>query len=126
MFEQDYIVRQIKECVAAAMKLVFGIEIDNAAAMEFDTLEKKSLSDKLKLQIDKGDIKGALSEMYLNSIEKTKDDLLIGLIVYTYIYEKNDNFIDSCSINYSEIRNSAKEYFSKFGIPEVSELILFD
>ena len=24
MFEQDYIIRQIKECVAAAMKLIFG------------------------------------------------------------------------------------------------------
>ena len=86
MFEQDYIIRQIKECVAAAMKLIFGLDTETPASMEFQNKEKQALSDELIMEIDNGNIKNAISNMYLNTLDKTKDDLLIGLIVYCLLY----------------------------------------
>lgn len=80
MFEQDYIIRQIKECVAAAMKLIFELDTETPASMEFQNKEKQALSDELIMEIDNGNIKNAISNMYLNTLDKTKDDLLIGLL----------------------------------------------
>ena len=124
MFEQDYIIRQNKECVAAAMKLIFGLDTETPASMEFQNKEKQALSDELIMEIDNGNIKNAISNMYLNTLDKTKDDLLIGLIVYSHLCEKDDDFLDSNSISFSEIKESAKEYFSEFGLSSVVDLII--
>lgn len=70
MFEQDYIIRQIKECVAAAMKLIFGLDTETPASMEFQNKEKQALSDELIMEIDNGNIKNAISNMYLNTYLK--------------------------------------------------------
>ncbi|MBQ9981964.1 MAG: hypothetical protein IJP18_05285 [Oscillospiraceae bacterium] len=125
MFEQDYIMRQIKECVAVAMKLLFGLEAETPASMEFQNKEKQGLSDKLIREIDDGNIKNAISDMYLNTLDKTKDDLILGLMVYTHLCEKDDDFLDLNSTSISEIKESAKEFFSQFGLSSVSDLILF-
>ena len=87
-------------------------------------MEKKELSDKLILQVDKGDVRAAISEMYFNSSDKTQDDLVMALMVYTHIYEKDDDFFDDNSISISEIKDSARKYFSEFGIEGVSKLII--
>lgn len=126
MFEQDYIVRQIKECVAAAMKLLFGLDTNNPASIEFQNMEKKALSDQLITEIDKGNIRNIISNLHLYTLDKTKDDLLIAMIVYSRICDKNDDFLDSCSIDFSEIKENAKNYFSEFGLSSVSDVIFFD
>lgn len=126
MFEQDYVIRQIKECVAAAMKLLFGLDTNNLASIEFQNKEKQAMSDKLITEIDKGNIRNVISNLYLNTLDKTKDDLLIGMMVYSHLCEKNDDFLDSYSISFSEIKESAKKFFSEFGLSSVSDLILFD
>ena len=117
--------RQIKECVAVAMKLLFGLEAETPASMEFQNKEKQGLSDKLIREIDDGNIKNAISDMYLNTLDKTKDDLILGLMVYTHLCEKDDDFLDLNSTSISEIKESAKEFFSQFGLSSVSDLILF-
>ena len=76
------------------------------------------------MEIDNCNIKNAISNMYLNTLDKTKDDLLIGLIVYSHLCEKDDDFLDSNSISFSEIKESAKEYFSEFGLSSVVDLII--
>ena len=68
MFEQDYIIRQIKECVAAAMKLIFGLDTETPASMEFQNKEKQALSDELIMEIDNGNIKNAISNIDRKSV----------------------------------------------------------
>ena len=87
-------------------------------------MENKELSDKLILQGDKGNVRAAISEMYLNSDDKTQDDLVMALMVYTHIYEKDDDFLDASFISISEIKDSARKYFSEFGIADISKLII--
>ena len=106
------------------MKLIFGLDTETPASMEFQNKEKQALSDELIMEIDNGNIKNAISNMYLNTLDKTKDDLLIGLIVYSHLFEKDDDFLDSNSISFSEIKESAKEYFSEFGLSSVVDLII--
>lgn len=127
MFEQDYIMRQIKECVAAVMKLVFNIELDSPVTMIIQDEEKKVKSDELLLKIDSGNVRQAVSELYcLASEDKSKEDLLIGLLFYSHLCEKDDDFLDSNNISFSEIKEGMKYYFSQFGIPEVTDLFFFE
>lgn len=127
MFEQDYIIRQIKECVATAMKLVFNIEIESYGSVMIQDKEKKAQADELLLKIDRGNIRDAISELYAMVVEdRTKDDLLIGLLFYSHICEKDDDFLDINNINFSEIKDGMKYYFSQFGIPEVTDLFFFE
>lgn len=126
MFEQDYIKRQIKECVAAAMKLLFNKEYETPASVEFQNREKQALADKIRDDIDTGSITDAITYMYQNTTDKSLDDLLIGMIVYTHLCEKDDDFLESNSFSITDARESAKTFFSQFGISDISDLIFFD
>ncbi len=126
MFEQDYIVRQIKECVAAAMKLVFKIDTESPASRLIQDEEKKVKSDELLLKIDSGNIRDAVSQLYTLGEDRTKDDLLISLVFYSYLCEKDDDFLDLNNISFSEIKEGMKYYFSQFGIPEVTDLFFYE
>lgn len=45
---------------------------ETPASMEFQNKEKQALSDELIMEIDNGNIKNAISNMYLNTLDKTK------------------------------------------------------
>ena len=122
MFEQDYIIRQIKQFVAAAVKLVFKIDTELPESMMIQDEEKKVISDELLLKIDSGNIRDAVSQLYTMTEDKNKDDLLIGLMFYSHLCEKDDDFLNLNNISLSEIKEGMKYYFSQFGIPEVTDL----
>ncbi len=124
MFEQDYIMRQIKECVAALMKLLFNINTESSAAMLIKSQEKQSQSDELIQKIDKGHIREAMSELNTVTEKKTKDDLLIGYQFYSHLCKKDDDFLELCRMDFPEIREEMKKYFSQYGSSDVIDLFL--
>ncbi len=126
MFEQDYIKRQIKECVAAVMKILFNKEYDTPASVQFQSREKQTLSDKIRNDIDSGNITDAITYMYQNTSDKTFDDLIIGMVIYTHLCDKGTDFLNSRSFSITDVKQSAKDFFSRFEIADISDLIFFD
>lgn len=126
IFEQDYIMRQIKECVAAAMKLLFNKRIESPATLLIKDQQKQTVFDGLSDMIDDGRISEAISEMDQETQSKTIDDLLIGYNFYSYLCQKDDEFLKSCNIEYSDIKKEMKRFFSEYCSSEVIDLIMHE
>ncbi len=56
MYEQDYIMRLIKEMLRAILKLLFNIEMENPAADIFNNSQKQETLKLLIVLIDEGKI----------------------------------------------------------------------
>ncbi|MBO7395361.1 MAG: hypothetical protein J6U16_04490, partial [Ruminococcus sp.] len=63
MFEDDYIMRQIKECIDAAMKLLFHVNVESPAMLVLKDLQKEELVRKLTVMLDGGKVREAISEL---------------------------------------------------------------
>ena len=97
MFEQDFILREIEQMVAAILKFVFGKDIGYSSSLSIDNLNKKEKSDELLRMIDNGKIYEAIEELY-NCTGKNKDDLLIGFNFFSYLCGKSEDFYEKYNI----------------------------
>ena len=126
MFEEDYILRQIKECVAAAMKLVFDIDKPTRASLIIKSEDKqKKLNSLLKLS-DEGRIREAVEELHRAAKERSFDDLLMGMDFYTHLCELDDDKLSAEELKYSDIKADMSAFFHDFGLSELADLILFE
>ncbi len=126
MFEEDYIMRQIKECVAAAMKLVFNIDTPTRASLIINSRDNLEKLNSLLQTMDEGRIRESITSLHKYTKERTLDDLLIGMDFYTHLCEIDDDILEADNMNYSDIREDMKKFFSDFGLSNVADLILYD
>lgn len=127
MFEQDYIMRQIKECIDVIMKLVFGMDKPNSSNMIIQSLNKQALSDNLEHMLSAGDINEAIELLDTETKDKTKDDLLIAYNFYNYLFSMQDKIDEKSNVNFSEVKKKMYSYFASFGLTdEVIDLIFME
>lgn len=75
MFEQDYIMRLIKEMVRAILKLLFNIDTDSPSTDLLKETEDKAMLESLMNMIDDGRIDAAENKIY----EITEESFLYTL-----------------------------------------------
>lgn len=124
MYEQDYIMRQIKECVAVAMKVFFDIETDPPASLIIQNHKKQVLADNLMDKIDSGKIEQAIFELKSETCNKYLDDLLLGYKFYSYLCQKDDDFLEKYNINYYDIKNEMKNFFAGYISSDIINLLI--
>lgn len=93
VFEQDYIMRLIKEMVRAILKLLFNIDIDSPSAELLEENEDKQTLESLLHMIDDGRIDEAKNKVYEIIEDRDKRNLEIAMLFYLYINDKCDDFI---------------------------------
>ena len=127
MFEQDYIMRQIKEMVAVIMKAVFGAELESA-----DTVTAHAQSsgggenDTLFRMIDSGRIREA-ERMLFDSIDAvTAANLLKGFTFYQYLAQLDDDFLEAHDYSRNEIEEGVKRLAALFGAADIASLFFPD
>ena len=124
MFEDDYIMRQIKECCAAVLRLVFHINVESPATLLIKDKQKQDVATRLTDLIDDGKIREAMAELDSETADKTLDDLLIGYRFYTHLCQKDDDFLEKYMLKYSDIEYEMKQFFSKYASSEVVDLLM--
>lgn len=93
MFEQDYIMRLIKEMVRMLLKLLFHIDTAAPTAeLLCETEERKALDDLLDF-VDDGKINEAENRIYELTLNGNMGNLEIALLFYSYLNEKNDEYL---------------------------------
>ncbi len=114
MYEQDYIMRYIKEMVRALLKLLF--HIDTASQMQ-ELMDEKTFQtyEHLTGLIDKGDINAAENQLYELIEAGDQDVLKLTLIFFDYLNEKSDNFLESNGFTRNEIRDDLDSIVSEYG-----------
>ena len=80
MFEQDYIMRQIKEITAVMAKVLFNAKVEDSFAMLQEAERQKIFT--LVEMTRNGKLKDAVEEIDRLSENNSKENLMIGLSFY--------------------------------------------
>ena len=124
MFEQDYIMRLIKEMVRALLKLLFNIDTESPTSELLEEKEAKETLDQLLDMVDDGKINQAENELYEFLSQENMTNLEIALLFYSYLNDKEDGFLKEHDYSREEIKMGVKMLASRYGLNNIAELFL--
>lgn len=124
LFEQDYVMRLIKEMVKAILKLLFNIDTDSPSAELLEDAEEQQMLDELLDMVDNGLINEAENKIYEITEEGKKTDLEIALLFYSYLNDKSDEFLETHNYSRDEIKAGLKDVTVRYGVDGFAEMFL--
>lgn len=84
MFEQDYVMRLIKEMVRAILKLLFNIDTESPTVDLLENREEKETLENLLDMVDAGKINEAENRLYDLTADATVKDLKRTIILFLF------------------------------------------
>lgn len=124
MFERDYIIRLIKEMIRTILKLLFNIDTENSTENLLEDKENQNTLDKLLDMVDNGDINGTENQIYDMTSDRNMANLEIALLFYSYLNDKDDEFLQKHDFCRDEIKSGVKELASRYGLTGMAEVFL--
>ena len=124
MYQEDYIIRQIRMLGRILAKYAFGLEIDSTRDYLPQDPEKREQADELLRKIDHGQIREAEREMHRLTESRTLDDLMIGLAFYTRLGEKSESFLDDHAYNDVDLKLGLQTFADRFGSKHLAEFVM--
>lgn len=125
MFEQDYVMRLIKEMVRAILKLLFNIETDSPTVELLENKEEKELLENLLDMVDDGNVNEAENRLY-DLINNKSSGLEIALLFYSYLNDKTDEFLDANNFSREEIKLGINQVMNKYDLDSIARIFLSD
>ncbi len=122
MFEQDYIMRLIKEMIRSILKLLFNIDVETPMSELIENEEEKATLETLLDMVDKGDINEAENKIF--EIAEGKSNLEMILLFYSYLNDKSDNFLKENNFSRKELKDDLKYILSQYGLDSMAEMFL--
>lgn len=116
MVEQDYIMRLIKESVRMLMKLLFNIDTVSPAIEQLESLERRSIYNGLQDKLDDGAINEAEEELFEGLDETNREDLKLAIMFYSYLNEKDDEFLAANQFSRQEIKDGLMDVLDRYGV----------
>lgn len=124
MFEQDYIIRLIKEMIRVILKLIFRIDTNNPNKNLLEDKESQATLEKLLDMIDNGNINEAENQIYDMTSDNNMANLEVALLFYSYLNDKDDEFLQKNDFCRDEIKSGIKELVSRYGLTEMTKIFL--
>lgn len=122
MFEQDYIMRLVKEMVRAILKLIFNIDTESPTAELLEEQEEKETLDRLLRLVDNGSINQAENELYELLAEENKTNLKIALLFYSHLNEKDNAFLEEYNFSREEVEEGLRTVVAQYGLSGIEEV----
>lgn len=124
MFEQDYIMRLIKEMIRAILKLVFRIDTDNPVKELLEEKQSRDTLEKLLDMVDSGKINEAENQIYDMTSDNNMANLEVALLFYSYLNDKDDDFLQKNDFCRDEIKSGITELIFRYGLICITEIFL--
>ncbi len=124
MIKEDYIMRLIKEMLRTILKLVFNIDTATPDIELLQDEEEKNRLIALQRLIDNGKIDEAENQLYEILSEKSMIHLEMGLIFYSYLNDKTDDFLEKHNFNREEIEAGIKDLISEYGLNSIADAFI--
>lgn len=124
MFEQDYIMRLIKEMIRAILKLVFRIDTDNPVKELLEEKQSRDTLEKLLDMVDSGKINEAENQIYDMTSDNNMANLEVALLFYSYLNDKDDDFLQKNDFCRDEIKSGITELIFRYGLTGITEIFL--
>ena len=126
MYEQDYIMRLIKEMVRAILKLVFNIDTDSPTKELLEESEEQNTLEVLLDMIDGGKINEAENRVYEMTSAGEKKALKIALLFYAYLNGKDDEFLEVHNFSREEVKQGLEALADRYGVSGRSDIFMGD
>ena len=126
MFEQDYIMRVIREMVRALLKLLFHIDTEAPTEELCERLEEKDTLNVLLELVDSGNINEAENKLYDLVYNGNTEALEAALLFYSYLNEKTDFFLAEHDFSRKEIKEGLGDIVSRYGLGSLADVFLMD
>lgn len=124
MFEEDYIMRLIKEMVRFILKLIFGINSESATEELLEDTESKEKYKHLQSLLDIGEINEAENELFDLVDISNQRTLAIALLFYSDLNEKDDDYLEAHDFSREEVRDGLQAVVSRFGLDGMADAFL--
>jgi len=124
MFQQDYIIRLIKEMIRAILKLLFNIDTDNPIEDLAENKESQSTLERLLDMVDNGNINEAENQIYDMTSDNSMVNLKVALLFYSYLNDKDDDFLQKHGFCRDEIQSGVTELASRYGLMGMIDIFL--
>lgn len=125
MFEQDYIMRQIQQILKVLVKVLFNIDDKSPSLALIQDIETKETVGDLLRKIDDGNINEAENQLSEMTDNTTMNNLLAGIIFYSYLNEKDDDYLESHDFSREEVEDGIKYLLSKYGLQDMSDIFFY-
>ena len=113
MFEEDYIMRQIREMVRMLLKLLFQMDMEeDSEELLRGTKENEVLRELLEM-VDDGRIN-----------EAEMANLKVMLLFYDYLNGKSDEYLEECEFSREELKEDMRDLLAGFGLSDMAETFL--
>jgi len=123
MFEQDYIMRVIKEMVRAILKLLFNIDTESPTAELLESTEQKETLENLLGMVDAGNINEAENQLDDLISSHDRDSLKVALLFYFYLNDKPDEFLEANNFSRDEVKLGLENVADRLGLGGIAELM---
>lgn len=126
VFEQDYVMRLIKEMIRSLLKLLFNIDTESPIVELLENNKEKETLKNLLDMIDTGEINEAENRLYDLVSTKDMDKLEVALLFYSYLNDKTDNFLEANGFSRDEIKLGMENIVDNFGLNSIAKFFLKD
>lgn len=126
VFEQDYVMRLIKEMVRAILKLLFNIDTESPTVDLLENREEKEALENLLDMVDAGKINEAENKLFDLTDDVIVNDLKIALLFYSYLNDKTDDFLETNDFSREEIKSGLENVADRFGLNSIAKMFLED
>ena len=124
MFEEDYIMRQIREMVRMLLKLLFQMDLEeDSEELLRGTKENKVLRELLEM-VDDGRINEAENRVYELCEDGEMANLKVMLLFYDYLNGKSDEYLEECEFSREELKEDMRDLLAGFGLSDMAETFL--
>ena len=124
MYEQDYIIRLIREMIRAVLKLIFRIDAESLTEEMLEDSEVKAALDGLLDMVDEGKINEAENVVYEITEDGGYENLETALLFYSYLNEKPDEFLEENNFSRDEVKEGLMEIISRYGLGSMADTFL--
>ena len=126
MFEQDYVMRLIKEMVRAILKLLFNIDTESPTIELLENKEEKGTLENLIDMVDAGEINEAENRLYDLISATDMNSLEVAILFYSYLNDKTDDFLEANDFSRDEIKLGMENVADNFGLNSIAKMFLTD
>ena len=120
MFEQDWIMRQIREISKMIAHVMLNAEVQSTVA-ELPQ-EERDLADDLINKMKSGKVQEAVDAVNRLADNNTKNNLIIGLEFYSHLSDMDEDFLEANEYNLVRARKDFEVFAEKFGMQQMTSL----
>ena len=125
MFEQDYIMRQIQQILKVLVKVLFNVDSETITSSLIQDTEARETADYLLRKVDSGNINEAENKFSELTENKTMNGLLVGIVFYSYLNEKDDDYLESNNFSRDEVENGIKRLLSDYSLEDIGDIFFY-